>query len=360
MSTAAPARAGPGGRLHARRLVRLALTILAIGAASYLLGWDISAWFGELWDTLTGISIGYVVAGIALTTLQTIATAAAWYWILRAAYGKEDVGRKAILASYATAVALNGILPANLGTVVSLLMFVAVIPAATVSGVLGGFVVQKIFFTVAGAAVYLYLFLSVGGSFDIKFSWVHAHPWATVAIAAGAVGLVLVLVRIFRPRLKKLWKQAKDGGRILASPRAYMLRVALPSFVGWCASLGVIAVFLAAYGIPVGLHTIMAIVGGNSIANTASLTPGGVGVNQAFNVASLRDVTDTTTATAYSVGQQLVTTAWNQVFAIAMLIWAFGWSGGKVLVADSYTGARERTADERAKRKAKKDASRAN
>jgi hypothetical protein len=38
--------------------------------------------------------------------------------------------------------------------------------------------------------------------------------------------------------------------------------------------------------------------GGNSIANTVSVTPGGVGVNRATNVAALDDVTDAATATA--------------------------------------------------------------
>jgi uncharacterized membrane protein YbhN (UPF0104 family) len=182
---------------------------------------------------------------------------------------------------------------------------------------------------------------------------------ATVAIAAGAVMLVVVLVRICRRKVEKVWERAKDGGRVLAKPRAYLLHVALPSFVGWCASLAVIGVFLAAYGIPVTFRTIMSIVGGNSIANTASVTPGGVGVNQAFNVAALKDVTDVTTATAYSVAQQLVTTAWNQLFAIATLIWAFGWSGGKVLVADSYADAKVGAVEERAKRRAKRAARRA-
>ena len=32
-------------------------------------------------------------------------------------------------------------------------------------------VVQKIFFTVAGTAVYLYLFLSVPGSFALQLGW---------------------------------------------------------------------------------------------------------------------------------------------------------------------------------------------
>ena len=73
----------------------------------------------------------------------------------------------------------------------------------------------------------------------------------------------------------------------------------------------------------------MSVMGGNSIANMVSVTPGGVGVNQATNVAALGDVTDAATATAYSLGQQLAVTAWNIVFAVALVIWAFGWAGGR-------------------------------
>ena len=58
---------------------------------------------------------------------------------------------------------MNGFLPANIGTFVSLLMYTALIAGATFPGVLGAMVVQKIFFTIAGTFVYLYLFLSVPG-----------------------------------------------------------------------------------------------------------------------------------------------------------------------------------------------------
>src|SRR5204862_5340647 len=115
-------------------------------AVTAALGWDIRGWFSHLWDVVTTISLEYVIAGIALTTIQTVATAVGWYWILRVAYGREQVRRRDVLACYATAVALNGFLPANLGTAVCLFMFIAVIASATFSGILGGYVVQKIFF----------------------------------------------------------------------------------------------------------------------------------------------------------------------------------------------------------------------
>jgi hypothetical protein len=118
----------------------------------------------------------------------------------------------------------------------------------------------------------------------------------------------------------------------------------------------VIAIFLSAYAIPVTFHTIMRIVAGNSIANVTSVTPGGAGVTQAFNVASLNGVTSATNATAYSVAQQLITTAWNLVLAIILMVWAFGWSGGKLLVEQSYSQAKEEQAKRKAAHEAKKEA----
>jgi uncharacterized membrane protein YbhN (UPF0104 family) len=358
VSVAAPAAAAqPKRRFHVRRLLVGALVILVIGAFANLVGWDLRGWFSDLWDTMSEISVGSLIAAVTLKTVQTSLTAFGWYSILRFAYG-DAVRWRDIWACYAASVALNGILPANIGTLVMLLMFTAIIAGATFAAILGGYAVQKIFFTVIGIFIYLYLFLSVGGSFDIKFAFVHTHPWATAILFGGGAFLLYLLIRRIWPRVLKWWDDAKDGGGILAHPRKYFGLVFLPSFLAWVASLGVMAVFLAAYDIPVTFDTLMHICGGNSIANVTSVTPGGAGVTQAFNVASLSGVTDATTATAYSVAQQLVTTAWNIILAIALVVWAFGWSGGKQLVGDSYTEAKQKAAEQQAARKARKEAKR--
>ena len=101
----------------------------------------------------------------------------------------------------------------------------------------------------------------------------------------------------------------------------------------------------------------MSVMGGNSIANTVSVTPGGVGVNQATNVAALDDVTDAATATAYSLGQQLAITAWNIAFAVVLVVWAFGWTGGKLLVEQSYADAKVKVEEQKAQRAAKRRSS---
>jgi uncharacterized membrane protein YbhN (UPF0104 family) len=334
-------------------VVWLAAIVLVV-VVLQLLGVDVAGWFSDLWDALTGIGFGYLVAGWTLQTVQTTLTAFGWYSILRAAYPRVPAPYRQVLAAYATGVALNGFLPANIGTFVMLLMFVAIIPAANFAGVVGGMLVQKIFFTLAGAFVYVYLFASVPGTWERQFELPHDRPGLTLALIGGAVFLIVVLARIFRRRLRKLVEQAKQGGAILATPRRYLVRVALPSFVAWLAKLGVIAVFLAGYGIAVTFHTVMSVAGGNSIANTVSVTPGGVGVNQATNVAALDSVTDAATATAYSLGQQLAVTAWNIAFAVVVVIWAFGWTGGKVLVEQSYADAKVKVAEQKAQRQSRK------
>jgi uncharacterized membrane protein YbhN (UPF0104 family) len=358
VSVAAPAvERPPKGRFHWRRVLTGAAIVIVIGAAANLLGWDIRGWLSDVWDTLADISAKYIVAGVALKTVQTSLTAFAWYSILRYAYPGR-VRWLDVLACYAASVALNGILPANLGTLVLLLMFTTIIAGATFAAILGAYAVEKIFFTVIGAFTYLYLFLNVGGSFDIKFSFVHEHPWGTALfLLAGAYLLFLIFRRLW-PRVLVWWEEAKEGGGILAEPRKYLLRVFVPSLLGWIASLGVMAVFLTAYDIPVSFDTLMRIAGGNSIANVTSATPGGAGVNQAFNVASLKGVATSQQATAYSIAQQLVTTSWNIIFGIVLMVWAFGWSGGKKLVGDSYEDAKEKAAEQKAARAERKAAKR--
>ncbi|HEY7206709.1 MAG TPA: lysylphosphatidylglycerol synthase transmembrane domain-containing protein [Gaiellaceae bacterium] len=340
-----------------KRVVRILIWLVAVALLFFVLnaaGISVWSWLKSLWDTLKEISVGYIIAGCFFQTIQTSLTAFAWFAILRAAYPGK-VTYRPVLASYAVSVAMNGVLPANIGTFVLLFMLVIIIPGATFAGIFAGYLVEKIFFTVIGAVVYLYLFLKVGGSFSIQLGNVSNHVALTILIVAGAVVLIAMVVRICWRWVKKLWAQAKQGGAILAYPRKYFLEVFVPSFGSWLAKLCVIGIFLAAYGIPVTFYTIMTIVGGNSLANVTSVTPGGVGVNQAINTASLAGQgVDPTTATAYSTAQQLITTAWNIGFAIVLVAVVFGWSGGKQLVGTSYTQAKEKSKEMQEERKEKR------
>ena len=277
-------------RSRPRRLLKIALWLVGLVvllAICRLLGFDVVGWFVNVWDTITEISLGYIVAGVTFQTIQTTLAAFAWYSILAAGYPDGGVSYRNILAAYAAGTAMNGFLPASLGTFAYLLMFVALIRGATFAGILGGTLVQKIFYTAIGTLVYVYLFVTVPGSFDLELGGIIDHYVLLLAIVAGGVFLIVILVRIFLVKFKSLWEKAKQGGAILSTPRKYVFKVLLPSFGAWVARLVVVGIFLAAYSIPVTFHTIMSVIGGNSISSTLSFTPGGVGVTQAVNNISL-------------------------------------------------------------------------
>ena len=346
-----------------RRLAKVAGWLLGIALVLIvlqLLGVDVRGWLSQLWDQIKAVPARYIVAGLLFQTGQTVLAALSYYGILSAAYPGEVIFAP-IVAAYAVGVAMNGFLPANMGTFVTLAMFVAIIPSATFGGSLAAYLVQKIFFTIVGTFVYLYLFLSVPGSFEESLGNISDHPARTILIVAGGGVLIVLLGRIFWRQVKKLWAQAKKGGAILAQPKRYMTRAFLPSFASWLCKLAVIGIFLAAFAIPVTFESIMWIVGSGSLANVVSFTPGAVGITQATNALALNTCCDVAneTAVAYSSAQQLIVTAWNVAFALILVVLVFGWTGGKVLVGGAYVDAKGKVAEQKEQRAARKAEKRA-
>ena len=171
------------------RLLKVALWLVGMAvvlAICHAAGFDVLDWFESLWDTMKEISVQYIVAGVSFQTIQTTLTALSWYFILAAGYPDGGVRYRDILAAYAAGVAMNGFLPANIGTIVSLLMYVALIRGSTFPGVLGATVVQKIFYTAIGTFVYLYLFISVPGTFNLQLGFVDDHRFLVPLLIVGA------------------------------------------------------------------------------------------------------------------------------------------------------------------------------
>src|SRR5689334_14218617 len=147
MSAPATAELEPG-ESRPRRLARVAAWIVGLGVfvlVLQLLGVDVRGWLSSLWDQMRAIPTGYLVAALALQSGQTVLTGLSYYGILKAAY-PEEVTVRPIVAAYAVGVAGNCFLPANIGTFVTLLMFVAIIPSCTFAGAIAAYLVQKIFF----------------------------------------------------------------------------------------------------------------------------------------------------------------------------------------------------------------------
>src|SRR3954453_14357076 len=222
------ARSGHGGG-------GVALLIVALD----LLGIPVSDWIRELFRKIREVPAWAVIAGVLLQTAQTTLAALAWLGFLRAASPRVKITFRLILAAYATSVAMNSFLPANIGTWVMLIMFTSVIAGATFTAMLSGIAVQKIPFSVFNIAVYLYLFLAVAGSFSIKLSGLADHWVLAVAIAVGIVFAAVLATRLFRKQWAKLREQLLVGGAILGSPRKMLVGVALPELGNYLARLGI-------------------------------------------------------------------------------------------------------------------------
>ena len=332
--------AGRGGSRRPRWLAAAGAVVAVVVVVALLTGWDVLPWLRSVWRSASAVSPGWLVVALALQTASIALSALAWYGILGYAY-PDEVAYLGVLAACAAGIALNTVMPASGGTLVTVFMFVAIIPGATVAGVLAAAAVEKVFFAVIGILLGVYLFITVGGTFGRKFGFVSSHPWLTVLCAAVAVAVVAVGVTAGWRHLRKVWEDARRGGRILSDRRAYLRRVALPQLGAWLLKLGVIAAMLDAYGIPVSVSAVLHVVAGNSLASSASVTPGGAGVTQAFNVASLHGTTSAATAGAYSVGQQLMITVWDVLLAVILVGAVFGRAAGRELFATSYREAKD-------------------
>ena len=289
-------------------------------------------WFETLWDSLTAVSIPLLIVGLAFQTAQTGLVALAWRNILRAAYPKAGVTYRPILAYYAGGNALNGILPASAGTVAMLGFFRTSIEGSTVSGLVGATVVENLFFMAVAVVIYGWLFLSAAGSFDVHFGWFSDHLGWTVFLIVASGLLIAITLRILWARAKQTWENAKDGGAILSEPRKFFVQVVGVEMLSYAARMGVNATFMHAFHIPVSVENVFLIVAASSISSTVAVAPGAVGAQTALASVVLKGVAPQAAISAYAIGQQIITTAWNVGFGLILLAREIGWKETRGLI----------------------------
>jgi hypothetical protein len=211
-----------------RRILTILAFVVAAGAFASLLGWDIRGWFERLWDTVASISTEYIVAAVIAQTVQTTATAFAWYSILRYAYPGE-VRFPQVLGG------LRGVRrpeqrPAGEpGHARHVRHAGRRDRLGDFAGLIGGFAVQKIFFTIAGVFTYLYLFLTVPGSFDIEFEFIKDNPWAFVLLIAAGAMLLAIASAASGPGSSSGGRRRRKAGASLPIPARTSAASSCPS-----------------------------------------------------------------------------------------------------------------------------------
>jgi uncharacterized membrane protein YbhN (UPF0104 family) len=291
-----------------------------------------AGWLQQLWDTITAVSVPLLVLGLGFQTAQTLLVALAWRNILRAAYPEGGVAYGPVMRYYAGGVGLNAILPASAGTVAMLGFFRSSIGGSTVAGLLGATVVENIFFVAVSVLVYTWLFLDAAGSFDVHFGWFADHPGLSVVIVVGGAALIAIAGLALYRRFKETWANAKEGGAILGRPRAFVVQVVAVEAVSYASRMGVNATFMYAFHIPVSVRNVFLIVAASSISSTVAILPGAVGAQTGLASVVLHGVASQGAITAYTVGQTVLTTAWNIGFGLVALAHQIGWEDTRKLL----------------------------
>jgi uncharacterized membrane protein YbhN (UPF0104 family) len=298
----------------------------------------------SFWDFLSDIAILPLFAAIACHLLKLACTSRAWRNILAAAYPKERVPWRDILAAYVSGVGVNAIFPARGGDVVRIYLAHRAIPGSSYTTVVSSTAVLTFVDMTLATCVFVFALtqgvlpsldaLSALPSFD--YSWAFDDgvitPEALIALAAVAGGGGLLLRRYW----KTLRERVALAFAVLDPPTRYLRTVVVWQLADWTLRFVTIWFFLGAFGIHQSVRNVLLVQAATSLATLVPATPGGIGTEQALLVYAFRgaDVARSTLL-AFSVGMRLTITVVNVVVGFTAIFLTLGTVRFKRAVARS-------------------------
>ena len=278
----------------------------------------------DLAEKFAAVDPRLLVLAVLLHVSNHVLRSFAWRNVLTAAYPDRRVPMTGVTAAYASGVALNAMLPARGGDAAKLALARAEIRGSTLTTIGATMTVLLPFDILAAAATVLLITLTGDAPVAVNwesaaatFSWLGAHLAFGVLVALLAAALVILAVAYVRPRVRQVWGRIRQGGAILATPRRYVLRVALPQAIGWMCRVGVVMCLLAAFGLPASptMAAFVMVVAGAS--TMVPLTPGGAGTQQVLLAYALSEAASSAAVVSFSVGMQAGITAVNALLGLA-------------------------------------------
>jgi uncharacterized membrane protein YbhN (UPF0104 family) len=304
---------------------------------------NVAGWVRDVFDQIRSISLPLLLLALGLHTCETLLNAFAWRNVLAAAYPRGGAKFKPILGAYGGGIALNAVLPAQAGTVAMLGLLRAEVRGSTVLGVLGAGVVQNAFFLIVGALLCVVLVVSRPAAFDLKAAWLTNH----LLLGAGALVVLAIVAWVLGRRFRDGLAAAREGAAIVRTPRRYAVQVLAVELASYTLRMTVTATFMYAYDVPVSIRAVLLVTAVNSISSTFAATPGGVGTEQALAAVALRHYAPAHIVTAFSLGQQLILTAWDVILGFVLLWFTIGLTATRHLVSrDEGGSAHSETRDE--------------
>lgn len=303
------------------------------------LGIDVGSWLNDVFANLESVPPHYVALALLLKGGESLFTALAWTRVLRAAYPRQEVPYRLVLAGYQGGLALNAVAPAKAGTLASFGILRLHIRGSRLPTLMSTFAVNSIAFTIFALVNVLVVFAlfrnmiieHLSGPIRPIGDFLSYYPILVPVFGIAVIIAAAWLVRSGRSKAGDIGDQLAAGGAILRAPRRYVLLVFLPALGAYACRLGYTAVFMAAFDIPVTLETVVLMLGAALVASLLAVTPGGIGVSQAVDVAIMSAYAPADVIASASLTQDMLVKAWNILFGLILAATVFGWQGAMAL-----------------------------
>jgi uncharacterized membrane protein YbhN (UPF0104 family) len=276
-------------------------------------------------------AVGWTALGVAMAlhVARLVARSLAWRNIIAAAYPEEDVGRARIFGAYMAGVGINSLAPARAGDVVRLVLAKKSVASSTYTTLTPTLFVEALFdIPVAGAILVWALVQDVLPALDvlpdlpsIDWSWPVRHPIPAIVIAVVWITVIVLLIVIWRRRVKDFKERVRQGIAILRTPGRYIQLVVSWQALSWILRGASTYFFLEAFHIEANVHNVLLVLAVQSLSTLLPFTPGGVGTQQGLIVYVFRDQEEAKTAlVSFSVGMQIATTVCNVAIGFAAML----------------------------------------
>jgi glycosyltransferase 2 family protein len=249
-------------------------------------------------------------------------TSMAWRNVLAAAYPREEVPRRSVLASYLAGVGINAIIPMRAGDVVRIVLAHRAIPRSTYTTVVSSTLVLSIFDLVAASTLLAWAVLTqdelpgIGELPDLRsfdFGWLLQNPLAAQLLLAAILIAAVIFGFWIHRHVLNFWGRVRQAFAVLRSPLRYLHSVALWQAGDWTFRLLAIWFLLDAFDIPQSIENVLLVQVSASVATLLPLTPAGIGTEQAFLLYVFRGTVPSSQLLAFSVGLKLMTVGTNVV-----------------------------------------------
>ncbi len=285
----------------------------------------VAATLASAGERLAGVDVRLLALAICGQLLYSVLRAAAWRNVLGAAYPERPVRLLDVAAANSAAAGISAVTVGQAGSAVKAAVVKGRIHGSTLAAVAATLGVVAAFDAVFGAGLLLAAWQLGAISYLPVPSAIPA--WAFAA-AGGLVIVLAALSWLARGRARRLAACLREGvirgTAVLRQPACYLRGVAALQLLAWGTRVGVVFLFLHAFGIPASLGDALLVVVVMGMASSVPSGPGGVGAQQLAVVIALHGTASASAAISFSIGMQLVMTGFNVALGLAAGTYLFG------------------------------------